>query len=129
MIREDRFWRKQVLIYLLAVLLILAISMPAAYRSFRSRINPAPDDPDNAAIIDMRSVDVNTAGVEELSGLPGIGPSLAGRLVEERARGGIFRSISDLERVKGIGPAKAALIEPYIYFETGAAESSGQAVQ
>jgi competence ComEA-like helix-hairpin-helix protein len=50
-------------------------------------------------------VAVNTATVEELDALPGIGPALARAIVEERARGGAFRSADDLERVPGIGPA------------------------
>lgn len=48
------------------------------------------------------AIDVNTATVQELVALPGIGPVIAGRIVEER-RQKPFRSLGDLERVKGIG--------------------------
>jgi competence ComEA-like helix-hairpin-helix protein len=51
-------------------------------------------------------VDLNAAGAEELQRLPGVGPVLAGRILEERAAGGPFRSVDDLVRVPGMGPAR-----------------------
>ena len=61
-------------------------------------------------------VDVNTAPVPVLEALPGIGPALAGRIVEARARVP-FRSLADVDRrVKGIGPVKAAGLRPYLRF-------------
>ena len=50
-------------------------------------------------------VPVNRATPEELAALPGIGPRLAEAIVEERRRNGPFRSVDDLQRVRGIGPA------------------------
>jgi competence protein ComEA len=50
-------------------------------------------------------VAVNRAGEDVLATLPGIGPRLAAAIVEERQRGGPFRSPDDLRRVRGIGPA------------------------
>lgn len=52
-------------------------------------------------------VDLNRADVAELQRLPGIGPALAGRIVEARADRP-FASLEDLERVAGIGPATVA---------------------
>lgn len=50
-------------------------------------------------------IDVNSASADELQTVRGIGPSIAARIIEERARGP-FRDLADLEaRVKGIGPA------------------------
>ena len=49
-------------------------------------------------------VDVNRADEATLTTLPGIGPALARRIVEAR-RERPFRSIGDLARVQGIGPA------------------------
>ena len=51
------------------------------------------------------TVDINTATAAELDALPGIGPALAGRVVEWRARKGRFRAVDDLVEVPGIGPA------------------------
>lgn len=55
------------------------------------------------------AIDVNQASAEQLKGVRGIGPRTAQIIVEERARGGRYESFSDLsDRVKGIGPKKAA---------------------
>lgn len=47
---------------------------------------------------------VNTASVDALATLPGIGPARASAIVESRRRDGPFRRVEDLERVPGIGP-------------------------
>ncbi|MCP4959270.1 MAG: ComEA family DNA-binding protein [Actinomycetia bacterium] len=51
-------------------------------------------------------VNINGADASQLETLPGIGPSLAAAIVEDRDRLGPFGSVDDLERVSGIGPAK-----------------------
>lgn len=61
-------------------------------------------------------VNVNRAGEADLQRLPGIGPALAGRILEERRRRP-FRSVKDLERVRGIGPATAARLRGRVVFD------------
>jgi competence ComEA-like helix-hairpin-helix protein len=51
------------------------------------------------------ATNINTASVPELEALPGIGPSMAVRIVADRDANGPFRKISDLSRVKGLGTA------------------------
>lgn len=58
-------------------------------------------------------VDVNRADVEALQALPGIGPSLAARIVAER-KIRLFQSHDDLLRVRGIGPATVARLRPHV---------------
>lgn len=48
-------------------------------------------------------VDVNTAGLEELTALPGIGEARARAILDDRAANGPFRYPEDLIRVDGIG--------------------------
>lgn len=56
-----------------------------------------------------QAVDVNSAQVPDLQKVQGIGPKTAQMIIDERERGGPFESLQDLsDRVKGIGPKKAA---------------------
>lgn len=59
-------------------------------------------------------VNINTAGPAELEALPGIGPVIAGRILEYRRRHGPFGRTDDLEKVSGIGPAKMRDLRPLI---------------
>jgi len=51
-------------------------------------------------------VNINTAGAWLLEALPGIGPALAGRVVDYRSQNGPFRNVGELMMVEGIGQAK-----------------------
>lgn len=51
------------------------------------------------------AININSASQEELEELPGVGPSIAERIVEHRDANGPFASVDDLQDVKGIGPA------------------------
>ncbi|MBK7907456.1 MAG: helix-hairpin-helix domain-containing protein [Gemmatimonadetes bacterium] len=64
----------------------------------------------------MEPIDVDLATVDELDRLPGIGPALAARIVEERARLGPFGSMDALDQVRGIGPALAERLRPHVTF-------------
>jgi competence protein ComEA len=50
------------------------------------------------------SVNINTASQSELETLKGIGPAKARAIVEYRNQNGLFNSIDDLEKISGIGP-------------------------
>ena len=49
-------------------------------------------------------VNINTADVKELEGLPGIGPAKAKAIVDYRKEHGLFTTVDDLSKVQGIGP-------------------------
>jgi competence protein ComEA len=55
-------------------------------------------------------VDINTAGVEELMAVPGIGQVIAQRIVEYRDKNGPYASVDDLLKVQGIGEKSLARI-------------------
>ena len=59
-------------------------------------------------------IDINRAGAEELETLPGIGPTLARQIVEDRTANGPFKSPEDLLRVKGMGQAKLEKVKGMI---------------
>jgi competence protein ComEA len=60
---------------------------------------------------------VNRAGAAELEQLPGIGPTIAARIVEYRAAHGPFRTAADLEKVSGIGPRLRERLESRILLD------------
>ena len=59
-------------------------------------------------------VNINTATQTELEELPGIGPSIATRIIEYRDQNGKFKSVDDIKNVTGIGDSKFEKIKDYI---------------
>lgn len=59
-------------------------------------------------------VNINSANQTELETLPGIGPSLAQRIIEYRKQNGKFQKIEDIQNVKGIGNSKYSNIKEFI---------------
>jgi|YelNatPaOPRAMG01_1025707.scaffolds.fasta_scaffold00897_2 competence protein ComEA len=59
-------------------------------------------------------ININYATEKELENLPGIGPSLAKRIVEYREQNGPFKDIEEIKNVKGIGDKKFEQIKDLI---------------
>ncbi len=68
---------------------------------------PASAAPQTAA-----RIDVNSADLQALETLPGVGPATAKRIVEERP----FKTLSDLEKVKGLSKAKVEALKDKVTF-------------
>lgn len=74
--------------------------------------------------IPVGRIDPNRASAPELERLPGIGPALAGRIVEDRDRRGAFSSPEALLRVPGIGHKILGRIRAYLSFPAAAGGDS-----
>lgn len=59
-------------------------------------------------------LDLNRATAEQLEALPGIGAVKAAAILAVREERGGFRSMDELESVRGIGPALAAKLRPML---------------
>ncbi|MCM3923338.1 ComEA family DNA-binding protein [Frankia sp. AiPs1] len=59
-------------------------------------------------------IDLNSASSEQLDGLPGVGPVLAGRIVQWRTEHGPFRSPEQLGEVTGLGDKRLADLLPLV---------------
>jgi competence protein ComEA len=62
-------------------------------------------------------VNVNTASVEELQLLPGVGEARARAIVDLRKQRGGLKSLEDLLSVKGIGEASLERLRPHVAFD------------
>ncbi len=62
-------------------------------------------------------IDLNRAERAELLQLPGVGSIMAARIEEYRRANGGFRSVEELGRVRGVGPATVARLRPWVYVE------------
>ncbi|MSU77246.1 MAG: hypothetical protein EXS16_04020 [Gemmataceae bacterium] len=58
-------------------------------------------------------IDINSASQADLQKLPGIGPKLSQRILDERAKAA-FKNVDELRRVSGIGPKTLEKIKPFV---------------
>ena len=82
---------------------------PQTYYSAQHSVTESGEE----AIIDGK-LNINTASPEELALLPGIGETLAKRIVEYREKIGTFTSLDQLMDVSGIGTIKLNTIIEYL---------------
>jgi hypothetical protein len=73
-------------------------------------------------------IDPNRADAVTLETLPGIGPVRARAIIEERCRRP-FAALSELQRVRGLGPARVAALTPLLALERPLAACDGTSVK
>jgi len=93
------FYNKELLMNLLSPLVLLTVLAFYTPTSFANQ----PTTTDQVAQQSTQNIDINRAGVEELSTLKGIGSKKAQAIIEYREIYGQFSSVEDLLNVKGVG--------------------------
>jgi competence protein ComEA len=117
--RFDNVCMKQVPTHHRAVAICLAVAVALGL----SRIKPAvvvavPPVLEHVVEPPVRATNPQTATARELEALPGIGPSLAKRIVAARSQGLVMHRPQDLLRIRGIGARTLERIAPYLTFES-----------
>lgn len=86
------------------------VTSPGVATGFTSVPKPPTSPPPEAS----GPIDINTATVEELDPLPGIGPVIADRIVDYRLEHGPFQTLEELEQVEGISMRMVEKLRPLI---------------
>jgi len=102
-----------ILLGLTAVFLcvLLALFLHDRAELNRQSVVTAVEVPQEEILPDLTPLDLNTATVEELRRLPGIGEELAERIVAYREEHGPFEAVEQIMEVSGIGEGKFAALE------------------
>ena len=73
-----------------------------------------PESEGPQEVLVEKSININTASLEELDSLPGVGPVIAQRIIDYREANHGFYDIQEIMDVSGIGEKTYAKLEPYI---------------
>jgi competence protein ComEA len=104
-------------------LVVVGLSLSALGSTDAPPVGPPPLGIADGGPLDFDAgpVDLATASAQQLEHLPGIGPALAGRIVEHRDQHG-FRSVDELVRVRGIGPRTLAALRARVTLSIAAGD-------
>jgi len=62
----------------------------------------------------LHPVNLNTASATELQQVPGIGPATSDKILQARKSYGAFKSVDDLQAIRGIGPKRLEKMRKYL---------------
>ena len=99
-------------VFTLLLSLVFAFSLTPAIAATKADKEPVAVEETKKEV--NAKININTADVAELTGIPGIGPKTAEAIVAYRKDNGQFKNLDDLVEVKGIGPKKLETIRPFL---------------
>ena len=121
--------QERTVVIILASLFMLGVAVKTTKDHFNSGTDQITLIGSNADVVDFYAglneqdiesagkVDINTAEMEELKSLPGIGEKTAGKIINKRNELGAFSLLEDLMLVHGIGQKTFEKLLPYIQIQ------------
>lgn len=104
-----------IIVLLMATNISLYIGKTGAYVEDPEPASAISEDSADAGISVKEKINLNTATIDQLDTIDGIGPATATKIIERREELGGFKSIDDLLSVKGIGEKKLSAIKECAY--------------
>jgi competence protein ComEA len=98
----------------ITIVAVLALSVAVLYSSPVLAATSQSQEPAPAATQAKPAINLNTATLDQLETLPGIGRKTAERILEHRTKIGSFKRIEELMNVKGIGEKSFLKLKPLI---------------
>ncbi len=86
----------------------------SAAKKPRAKPKAGKTSPSALAVLRKSPINLNQASAEQLATLPGVGPKMAERILLYRHENGGFKSIADLDNVKGIGEKRMATLQSLV---------------
>src|SRR5262245_25631029 len=96
-----------------------AVALSLALAAVAATAPPLVPPARAAASAEAKPIDLNAAGSDDLEAIPGIGKSLAARIVAFREKNGAFKTVDDLLKVQGIGEKSLEKLRPYVTVSKG----------
>ena len=90
------------------------VNLAAPVRDGEKIVVPSVTEAGESSVAADGRVRLNTAAASEMEQIPGVGPVLAGRIIEARDAVGGFKAVEDLLDVAGIGEAKLAALRDFV---------------
>lgn len=121
LLKQNEFYKRLIVIPVVVILVsvsVIAFNLTVYRQQDAADLQKNTDVDVRCNVTYAEKLNLNTATVEILDSLPGIGPQKAEAIVELRNRMGGFRSVEDILNVDGIGEKILAEIQNMLYIQT-----------
>ncbi|PLX98604.1 MAG: hypothetical protein C0624_14300 [Desulfuromonas sp.] len=98
---------KKLCIFAVCLSVFIGAALPAQLMAANSQVA-------TQSALNVSKIDINSAGVAELQEIPGIGTTLAQRIIDYRKKHGTFKSANELTAIRGIGEKSLDKLRPWV---------------